>query len=81
LDKHLGATVATTTSSTKTDLMKDLGADVIIDYKKDDFEKVLQNCDVILHSQDATALEKSRRVVKPGGKLTSIRGRGHSPRD
>ena len=74
LAKHIGATVATTTSSANTDLVKGLGADIVIDYKKDDFEKVLQNYDVVLHSQDAAALEKSLRVLKPGGTLVSISG-------
>lgn len=74
LAKHIGATVATTTSSTNIDLVKSLGADVIIDYKKDDFEKVLQNYDVVLHSQDAAALQKSLRVLRPGGQLISISG-------
>jgi NADPH:quinone reductase-like Zn-dependent oxidoreductase len=72
--KHIGATVATTTSSTNTELVKSLGADIVIDYKKDDFEKVLQNYDIVLHSQDATALNKSLRVLKPGGTLISISG-------
>jgi len=74
LAKHVGATVATTTSSANIDLVKSLGADIVIDYKKDDFEKVLQNYDVVLHSQDAAALEKSLRVLKPGGTLVSISG-------
>ncbi|OOG38651.1 NADP-dependent oxidoreductase [Rhodanobacter sp. C05] len=74
LATHLGATVATTTSSANTDLVKSLGADIVIDYRKDDFEKVLQNYDVVLHSQDAAALEKSLRVLKPGGTLISISG-------
>jgi alcohol dehydrogenase len=74
LAKHLGATVATTTSSANSDLVKSLGADVVIDYRKDDFEEVLQNYDVVLHSQDAATLEKSLRVLKPGGTLLSISG-------
>lgn len=74
LAKHVGATVATTTSSANIDLVKSLGADIVIDYKKDDFEKVLQSYDVVLHSQDAAALEKSLRVLKPGGTLISISG-------
>jgi NADPH:quinone reductase-like Zn-dependent oxidoreductase len=74
LARHIGATVATTTSSVNTDLVKGLGADIVIDYKKDDFEKVLQNYDVILHSQDAVALEKSLGVLKSGGTLISISG-------
>jgi len=74
LAKYLRVTVATTTSSTNTDLVKRLGADIVIDYRKDDFEKVLQNYDVVLHSQDAATLEKSLRVLKPGGTLISISG-------
>lgn len=74
LAKHLGATVATTTSSANTDLVKGLGADIVIDYRKDDFEKVRQDYDVVLHSQDAATLEKSLRVLKPGGTLVSISG-------
>lgn len=74
LAKQLGATVATTTSSANVDLVKSLGADTVIDYKNEDFEKVLRNYDVVLHSQDAGALEKSLRVLKPGGTLISISG-------
>jgi NADPH:quinone reductase-like Zn-dependent oxidoreductase len=74
LAKHIGATVASTTSSANTDMVRRLGADIVVDYKKDDFEKVLQNFDVVLHSQDAAALEKSLRVLKPGGTLISLSG-------
>jgi NADPH:quinone reductase-like Zn-dependent oxidoreductase len=74
LAKHLGATVATTTSAANVELVKGLGADVIIDYKKDDYENILRDYDVVLHSQDAKTLEKSLRVLRPGGKLISISG-------
>lgn len=74
LAKHIGATVATTASSANADLLKSLGADIVVDYKKDDFEKVLQGYDVVLNSQDSKTLEKSFRVLKPGGKLISISG-------
>lgn len=74
LAKYLGATVATTTSAANMELVKSLGADVVIDYKKDDFEKVLHGYDLVLNSQDVKTLEKSLRVLKPGGKLISISG-------
>lgn len=74
LAKHLGATVATTAGAANADLVKDLGADIVIDYKQDDFEKILQGYDVALNSQDAKTLEKSLHVLKPGGKLISISG-------
>ena len=74
LAKHLGATVATTTSAANFDLVKSLGADVVIDYRKDDFENILKDYDVVLNSQDKKSLEKSLRILKPGGKVISISG-------
>jgi NADPH:quinone reductase-like Zn-dependent oxidoreductase len=74
LAKHVGATVATTTSAANIDLVKSLGANIVIDYKKDDFEKILHDYDLVLNSQDGKTLEKSLRVLKPGGKLISISG-------
>lgn len=72
--KHLGATVATTASGANIEMVKRLGADIVIDYKNADFEDVLRDYDVVLNSQDAVTLEKSLRVLKPGGKLISISG-------
>jgi NADPH:quinone reductase-like Zn-dependent oxidoreductase len=74
LAKHLGAIVATTTSDANIDLVKSLGADIVIDYKKNDFETILKDYDVVLNSQDKTTLEKSLKVLKTGGKVISISG-------
>jgi NADPH:quinone reductase-like Zn-dependent oxidoreductase len=74
LAKHVGATVATTTSTANVDLVRRLGADVVVDYKKDDFEKVLSDYDVVVNSLGKETLEKSLRVLKSGGKLISISG-------
>src|SRR5215216_6631019 len=74
LAKHVGAIIATTTSTANLDWVKRLGADIVIDYKKDDFETILHEYDVVLNSQGGETLEKSLRVLKPGGKLISISG-------
>jgi NADPH:quinone reductase-like Zn-dependent oxidoreductase len=74
LAKHLGATVATTTSTQNIELVKGLGADVVIDYKTCDFEEILTDYDLVLYSQDSKALKKSLHVLKPGGRLISISG-------
>ncbi len=74
LAKHLGATVATTASAANADLVRRLGADVVIDYKTQDFSELLSGYDVVLNSLDGETLEKSLKVLKPGGKLISISG-------
>lgn len=74
LAKHLGASVATTTSAANVALVKSLGADVVIDYKSQDFGDVLRDYDLVLNSQDGKTLDKSLRVLKRGGNLISISG-------
>ncbi len=74
LARHLGGTVATTTGTANVALVKSLGADVVVDYKTQDFEDVLRDYDVVLNSQDGKTLEKSLHVLKSGGKLISISG-------
>jgi NADPH:quinone reductase-like Zn-dependent oxidoreductase len=54
--------------------MTGLGADVVIDYKKEDFAHVLRDYDVVLNSLDKVTLEKSLGMLKPGGQLISISG-------
>lgn len=74
LAKHLGAAVATTASSGNFDFLKQLGADILIDYKTQDFETILKDYDLVINSQDIKTLEKSLNVVKAGGKVISISG-------
>lgn len=74
LAKHLGATVATTTSAKNAQWVKALGADIIIDYKMTDFEQELKDYDVVLDTQGGKILEKSLNVLKRGGRIISISG-------
>lgn len=74
LAKHLGAFVATTTSTANVEWVKALGADVVIDYKQQPFESVLHDYDVVLNSLGVDVLKKSMQVLKPGGQLISISG-------
>ena len=74
LAKHLGAIVATTASAANFDLVKGLGADITIDYRKDAFETILKDFDVVLNSLAGDTLDKSLLVLKPGGRLISISG-------
>ena len=74
LAKHLGAVVATTTSTANVEWVKALGADVVIDYKQQHFEQELRDYDVVLNSLGTDVLENSLKVLKPGGHLISISG-------
>lgn len=74
LAKHLGATVATTTSGKNAQWVKALGADIVIDYKTTNFEQELKDYDVVLDTQGGKILEKSLNVLKRGGRVISISG-------
>jgi len=74
LAKHLGATVGTTTSSVNVDLVRSLGADVVVDYKRRQVEQVLQGYDAVLGTIRGDALEKSLAILQPGSKVVSLIG-------
>lgn len=74
LAKHLGAFVATTTGTGNVEWVKALGADVVIDYKRQDFTRELRDYDVVLSGLEAGTLERSVQILKPGGQLISISG-------
>jgi NADPH:quinone reductase and related Zn-dependent oxidoreductases len=74
LAKHLGAFVATTTGTANVGWVKALGADLVIDYRTQDFETVVRDYDVVLNSLGSDVLEKSLRVLRPGGTLISLSG-------
>lgn len=72
--KHLGAQVATTASTKDLDKVRELGADEVIDYTKQDFADELSGYDVVLDSLGGPNLEKSFTVLKPGGLAISVVG-------
>ena len=74
LAKYLGAKVGTTTSTDNIDLVKRLGADEVIDYKKQEFENKLRSYDVALVTLKGKVLEKSLGILKPKGRVISLVG-------
>ncbi|WP_027779320.1 NADP-dependent oxidoreductase [Paraburkholderia caledonica] len=74
LAKHFGARVGTTTSTGNVQLVTSLGADDVVDYKKQEFEKVLGGYDVVLGTIRGDAIEKSIGILKPGSKIVSLVG-------
>lgn len=74
LARHLGATVATTASAANAAMLKQLGADIVIDYKNEDFSLLLHDYDLVLDTQGGVTQKKSVGVLKRGGKMIGIAG-------
>jgi NADPH:quinone reductase-like Zn-dependent oxidoreductase len=74
LAKHLGATVATTASGRNAELVRSLGADVVVDYTQEDFAEALSGYDVVVDSRGGENLERSLTVLKPGGQAIGVAG-------
>ena len=74
LAKHLGAKVGTTTSNANVDLVRGLGADEVVDYKKQEFDKILRDYDAVLGTVKGDGIEKSLRILKPGSTIVSLVG-------
>ncbi|WP_043232305.1 NADP-dependent oxidoreductase [Streptomyces sp. NRRL F-5193] len=74
LAKALGAHVATTASTAEVGLVKELGADEVIDYRTQNFEEILDGYDIVLDSLGGENLAKSLRILKPGGLAISVAG-------
>jgi NADPH:quinone reductase-like Zn-dependent oxidoreductase len=72
--KIRGARVIATASTANQDLLKDLGADVAIDYTKTKFEDVAKDVDVVLDTVGIDTLDRSYAITKKGGIITSLLG-------
>ncbi len=72
--KHIGAHVATTSSPRNADLVRNLGADVVIDYNTQEFEDELSDYDMVFDMLGGDTLNRSFKVLKEGGRLVSIKG-------
>ncbi len=74
LAKHLGAQVGTTTSTGNVELVRGLGADEVVDYRKQAFETVLSGYDAVLGTVRGDAIEKAIGILKPRGRIVSLVG-------
>ena len=75
LAHHAGATVATTVGARNAELVRSLGADIVIDYKTQRFEEVVSDCDLVFDTQAGDIQHRSFAVLKRGGVLVSIAGK------
>jgi len=72
LAKYIGARVIATTSKTNAEMVRELGADEVIDYENQDFATTVSNIDVVLDTVGGVAHSKSYKVIRPGGVLVTI---------
>lgn len=72
LAKLAGAYVIATASLENHALIRRLGADEVIDYKKDDFTQRAAGVDLVLDPIGGETQERSWGVIKPGGILVSL---------
>lgn len=74
LAKWKGARVITTTSTRNIEFVRQLGADVVIDYTKQAFADIVKDVDVVLDTIGGDVLKQSFQVVKRGGWIVLLRG-------
>ena len=79
LAKHLGARVITTASAQNHDYVRKLGADEVIDYRSQDFTKVVKDVDAVFDTVGGDVTTRSFAVLKSGGRLASIAVGGAAP--
>ena len=79
LAKHLGARVITTASAANHDYVRSLGADQIIDYRTQDFTKLVSGCDAVFDTVGGDITTRSFAVLRPGGRLASVAAGATAP--
>ncbi|MDQ7804283.1 NAD(P)-dependent alcohol dehydrogenase [Amycolatopsis sp. A133] len=74
LAKTFGAEVTAVCSTGKTDLVRTLGADHVVDYTREDF--TAQRYDLVLDTASMRGVRYLRRALTPGGTLVLVGGEG-----
>jgi NADPH:quinone reductase-like Zn-dependent oxidoreductase len=72
--KSKGAYVYTTTSTSNVEWVKALGADRVIDYKKEDYKTIVKDADIVFDTLGNNYTSEAFEVIKQGGKVVSVAG-------
>jgi NADPH:quinone reductase-like Zn-dependent oxidoreductase len=70
--KSIGAFVASTASAKDKDYVKSLGADKVIDFRKEKFEDILKDYDAVFDTFSGDTTTRSFKVLKKGGIIVSL---------
>lgn len=79
--KARGAYVIGTASAAKHEVLRELGADELIDYRTTDFEDAVTDVDVVIDAIGGEYGQRSLKVLKPGGHLVTLPGPDGIPAD
>jgi len=79
LARHLGARVIATASAANHDYVRSLGADQAIDYRTQDFTKVVSGCDAVFDTVGGDVTVRSFAVLRAGGRLATVAAGGSAP--
>jgi len=77
--RHLGARVISTASGANHEYVRGLGADELIDYRTQDFTKVVSGCDAVFDTVGGDVTERSFAVLRPGGRIASVAAGARPP--
>jgi NADPH:quinone reductase-like Zn-dependent oxidoreductase len=79
LAKHLGARVISTASAANHNYVRGLGADLVIDYRAQDFTALVSGCDAVFDTVGGDVTARSFAVLRPGGRLASVAAGSRAP--
>jgi NADPH:quinone reductase-like Zn-dependent oxidoreductase len=79
LAKHRGARVISTASAPNHDYVRGLGADLVIDYRTQDFTQLASGCDAVFDTVGGEVTARSFAVLRPGGRLASVAAGARAP--
>lgn len=71
--KAKGSTVVAVCSRSNFDMVKSLGADQVIDYKKEDYSLLEQKFDIVFDAVGKTSKSKARKILKKDGRFTTVK--------
>jgi NADPH:quinone reductase-like Zn-dependent oxidoreductase len=74
LAKHFGAEVTGICSASNADLVRDIGADRVIDYNVEDFTKEGPQYDMVVDTVDTAPWDRARHALVPNGRMLLIAG-------
>ncbi len=72
--KHMGVHVTAVCSAANADLMRELGADAVVDYGKTDVAELTETFDVVMDNHGNAPYRRIKHLLRPGGRFLMVIG-------